>query len=163
MIRNYNNISFKLILLTFLGFLISLQTHAHTYEKMGIEIIHPWCAEGISNKNSMANITIANNTKNNIGLTSIKSDTIGHIMLMKDNKPVDKIIIPGEGIRGEDDFKIMFYSLKEDLKIGDNIDAFLIFSTGMEIKIKFVVGQNSMLDKEENIKKAEDQHQHEQH
>ena len=33
----------------------------------------------------------------------------------------------------------------------------------MQLKIKFVVGQNSMLDKEENIKKAEDQHQHEQH
>ena len=45
------------------------------------------------------------------------------------------------GIRGEDDFSIMFHGLKKDLVSGENIPAILKFSSGMNINIKFVIGE----------------------
>ena len=142
------------------GILLSLNANSHTYESMGIEVIHPWCKEGLKGDNSSANITISNETNKNIDLISIKSDDISHIMFIKHEKSVNKITIPSQGIRGEDDFSIMLHGVKRDLTKGNHINAILLFSSGMEMKIKFVIGQDTMLDEED---KSEDQHKHEHH
>lgn len=142
------------------GILLSLNANSHTYESMGIEVIHPWCEEGLKGDNSSANITISNETNKNIDLISIKSADISHIIFIKNENSVNKITIPSKGIRGEDDFSIMLHGLKRNLINGNHINAILLFSNGMDMKIKFVIGQNTMLDEED---KSEDQHKHEHH
>ena len=54
----------------------------------------------------------------------------------------------------------MLHGLKRNLINGNHINAILLFSNGMDMKIKFVIGQNTMLDEED---KSEDQHKHEHH
>ena len=139
--------------------LITSELFSHTYEKMGIEIIHPWCTPGIIENNSKAYLTISNNSENNVNLMKITSENIVHIMLLNlEGKNLDKLLIPAGSIRGSDDFQIMFHGLKSDMIKGESIDANLVFDNQMIIKVKFVVGESTMLDSEDETE--EENHNH---
>ena len=156
----YLNIFILGILSTFLVF----GAYSHTYNKDGLEIIHPWCESALSGENSTAYLTISNDSETDISLIGISSEYIHHIMLMKDDKSVDNIIIPGNGgIRGEDDFSVMFHGLKDDLVAGENIPAVLEFSSGMVIDIKFVIGENTTLDEDQDMNDSKEHHDHSHH
>ena len=153
-----------LIIIGIFGLLFTLTSYAHTYKKMNVEIIHPWCAATLSGGNSNAYITISNDSDKDIELVGISSDFIQHIMFMKNGKSVDKITISADGgIRGEDDFSIMFHGSKKDLVSGENIPAILKFSSGMTIDIKFVIGENTTLDEKENTENTQENHDHSNH
>ena len=142
-------------------FILSTKVNSHTYEKMGIEIIHPWCSPSKKEGNSICNLTIANNTENPISLTNIHSNDIGHIMIMKNDNPAEKIVIPANGIRTTDDFSLMLHGTKKDLIKGENSSANLEFDNGMTINIRFVIGEDTMLiDNKKNDKKHSDHGNH---
>ena len=152
------------IIISILGLLFTFTSNAHTYKKMDVEIIHPWCVATLSGGNSNAYITISNDSNKDIELIGISSDFIKHIMLMKNGKSIEKISISADGgIRGEDDFSIMFHSSKKDLVSGENIPAILKFSSGMTIDIKFVIGENTTLDEKENTENTQEHHDHSNH
>ena len=135
--------------------------NAHTYEQDGIEIIHPWCTPSIKGDMSNCSLTISNDNESAIFLKSINSVHINHIMIMKDGNTLKKLEIPASGIRGEDDFNIMLHGTKMDLEIGKFFEANVIFNSSRSIVIKFVIGQDTMLNntsKEDNSNK--DSHGH---
>ena len=156
----YSNLLLVLILSVF----YTLTSNAHTYKNMNVEIIHPWCYAASVGDNSMASLTISNDSDNDIELIGISSDLINHIMIMKDGKSVDKITVSKNGgIRGEDDFQVMFHGLKRSLVSGESIPAKLEFSSGMNINIKFVIGENTMLDEGEDMNETQEHHDHSNH
>ena len=153
-----------LILTSIIAMLIAYNSYAHTYKKMNVEIIHPWCSAGVKGDNTVCYITISNDSDKDIELKDIDSDSIHHIMLMKNGKSVDKILIKGNGgIRGEDDFSIMLHGLKHDLITGGNSPAILKFSSGMTIDIKFVIGENTTLDEGSGMDNTQEHHDHSNH
>ena len=116
------------------------------YEEMGIEILHPWATESDNDGNAMAYLTISNNTDNEIALEKISTDTSSMIMFMKGGKVVKSLIIPPQSIRSIDDFSIMLHGIENKLIEGKSFPAKLIFSSGMIIDIKFVIGESTPLD-----------------
>ena len=153
-----------LILTGIISILIAHNSYGHTYKKMNVEIIHPWCSAGVKGDNTVCYITISNDSDKDIELKDIDSDSIHHIMLMKNGKSVDKILIKGNGgIRGEDDFSIMLHGLKHDLITGGNSPAILKFSSGMTIDIKFVIGENTTLDEGSGMDNTQEHHDHSNH
>ena len=79
-------------------------------------------------------------------------------MFISNDKNVESISIPANSIRSMDDFNIMFHGIATHLKEGNAFPAKLIFSSGIEINIKFVVGETTSLDDAE--KKMEHKHHH---
>ena len=124
----------------------------------GIEILHPWSTESDNDGNANAFITISNNTDNEISLIKLNTEISNMYMLMNNDKIVKKLIIPAQSIRSIDDFYIMFHGIKNKLKIGNVFPAKLIFSGGIEIDIKFVVGETTTLDEAE--KSMDHKHHH---
>jgi len=82
-----------LILTGIISILIAHNSYGHTYKKMNVEIIHPWCSAGVAGDNTFCNITISNDSDKDVELIGIDSDSVHHIMLMKNGKSVDKILI----------------------------------------------------------------------
>ena len=153
-----------IIFISIFSLLFSLNSYAHTYKKMDVEIIHPWCVANLNGSNTNAYITISNDSNKDVELVGISSDFVQHIMLIKNGKSINKIAISGDGgIRGEDDFSIMFHGLKKDLVTGENIPAILKFASGMTIDIKFVIGENTTLDEKENEDNTQEHHDHSNH
>ena len=69
-----------LIIIGIFGLLFTLTSYAHTYKKMNVEIIHPWCVATLSGGSSNAYITISNDSDKDIELVEISSDFIQNIM-----------------------------------------------------------------------------------
>ena len=57
----------------------------------------------------------------------------------------------------------MFHGLKVDLVAGKNIPAVLEFSSGMVIDIKFVIGENTTLDEDQDMDDSKEHHDHSHH
>ena len=131
---------------------------AHMYEKNGLEILHPWSTESDDDGNANAYLTIANNTDQEISLLKISTEISNMYMIMNNDKMVKKLIIPAQSIRSIDDFYIMFHGIKKKLNNGGVFSAKLFFSSDVDIKIKFVVGESTSLDEAEQSMEHEHHH-----
>jgi len=151
----YNTFSLLLIL-----FLFKSSIFAHMYEHKGIEILHPWATVSDGKGNANAYITISNNTNKDIKLENIIIKETNMIMLMEGNKMTDSILIPANSIRSIDDFYIMLHKLKNEFFEGDNFSAKLVFSSNIEIDIKFVVGEGSTLTDDSEKNNTHEDHKH---
>ena len=148
---------FIFYLIIFFIFFVKL-VNSHMYEVEGIEILHPWATETDSEGNAFAYITITNNTKDIIYLKKIETNISKMHMFISNDNSVKSISIPANSIRSIDDFSIMFHGIDTHLKEGSAFPAKLIFSSGVDINIKFVVGETTSLDDAE--KKMEHKHHH---
>ena len=63
------------IIISILGLLFTFTSNAHTYKKMDVEIIHPWCVATLSGGNSNAYITISNDSNKDIELILLANKT----------------------------------------------------------------------------------------
>ena len=147
----------KLIVFLFVLFL-SKHCFSHMYEVEGVEILHPWSTESDDNGNANVYLTIANNTDTDISLTKISTEISSMYMIMSNEKMVKELIIPAQSIRSMDDFYVMLHGINKKLNIGNAFPAKLIFSSGMEIDIKFVIGESTTLDEAEESMKHEHHH-----
>ena len=149
-----NNI-FKII--SFILILVVNSTlYSHMYEKEGLEILHPWSSAS-TDGNANAYLTISNNTNDEIALVKVITKVSDMTMIMSNKKMIKQLIVPPNSIRSSDDFHIMLHNIENKLIHGNAFPAKLIFSSGLEIKIKFVIGETTSLDE------AEDKADHHQH
>jgi len=151
--RNFLKKTIILILL-----LTTKNLFAHMYEHMGIEILHPWATSSDSDGNSIAYLTISNNTNSEVVLEKFITDVSDMTMFMSDNKMVKSLKIPANSIRSIDDFSIMLHGIKSKLIEGKAFKANLVFLSGMNINIKLVVGENTSLDDAEKTMDHEHKH-----
>ena len=148
---------FIFYLIIFFIFFVKL-VNSHMYEVEGVEILHPWSTESDDNGNANVYLTIANNTDTDISLTKISTKISSMYMIMSNEKMVKELIIPAQSIRSMDDFYVMLHGINKKLNIGNAFPAKLIFSSGMKIDIKFVIGESTSLDEAEESMKHEHHH-----
>ena len=71
-------------------------------------------------------------------------------MIMSNKKIIKQLIVPPNSIRSRDDFHFTLHNIENKLIHGNAFPAKLIFSSGLEIKIKFVIGETTSLDEAED-------------
>ena len=150
----------NIIKVTVFLFVLFLSKHSfsHMYEVEGVEVLHPWSTESDNYGDANAYLTISNNTDKDISLTKISTEISSMYMIMSNEKMVKELIIPAQSIRSMDDFYIMLHGINKKLNIGNAFPAKLIFSSGKEINIKFVIGESTTLDEAEEKMKHEHHH-----